>query len=55
MNVCMVAYTYYESYNRVRRYAETLVKRGDSVSAVALKQDRQSSYEEINGVKVYRI
>jgi hypothetical protein len=32
MNVCMVAYTYYETDKRVYRYTETLVKRGDATS-----------------------
>ena len=29
MNACMLAYTFYESDNRVMRYAETLARRGD--------------------------
>jgi len=51
----MLAYTYYEMDNRVRRYAETLSKRGDSVCVIALKQKDQSHYEKINGVNVFRI
>ena len=34
--ICMIAYTAYESDNRVRRYAETLAKRGDHVDIIAL-------------------
>ena len=34
--ICMVAYTPYEADNRVRRYAETLVKRGDQVDVIAI-------------------
>lgn len=54
--ICMLAYTYYEFDNRVRRYAETLTKRGDHVDVIALA----SSYfpqpvQEINGVIVHRI
>ena len=35
--ICMVAYTAYESDNRVRRYAETLAKRGDHVDVIAIR------------------
>lgn len=51
----MVAYTGYESDDRVRRYAETLVKRGYRVDAVALRQEGQSPRDIINGVRVFRI
>jgi glycosyltransferase involved in cell wall biosynthesis len=55
MKVCMVAYTFYEQDNRVRRYAETLAKRGDRVDVVALSGEGQCSKEVIDGVSVYRI
>jgi glycosyltransferase involved in cell wall biosynthesis len=51
----MVAYTFYETDNRVRRYAETLVKRGDEVDAIVLRRAGQSAFEVIRGVNVYRI
>jgi glycosyltransferase involved in cell wall biosynthesis len=54
--ICMVAYSPYESDNRVRRYAETLAKRGDQVDVIALSRDDSSQpVEEIDGVTVYRI
>ena len=37
MRACMVAYTFYESDGRVRRYAETLAK-GDQVDVIALRR-----------------
>lgn len=55
MRVCMVAYTFYETDNRVRRYAETLANRGDHVEALALRRPGQPAYEVISGVHVYRI
>jgi glycosyltransferase involved in cell wall biosynthesis len=55
MKACMVAYTFYEADNRVRRYAETLAKRGDRVDVVALRQEGQAASEVINGVRVFRI
>ena len=51
----MVAYTFYESDNRVRRYAETLARRGDKVDAIVLRREEQPECEVIAGVKVYRI
>lgn len=54
--ICMVAYTPYEGDNRVRRYAETLAKRGDQVDMIGLSREHgQPSVEEINGVTIYRV
>ncbi len=55
MRVCVLAYTYYEGDNRVRRYAEALAKRGDTVDVVACGQAGQPSRARIAGVDVYRI
>lgn len=51
----MVAYTFYEGDNRVRRYAETLVKRGDCVDAIVLRQERAKELQNVAGVNVYKI
>lgn len=51
----MVAYTFYESDGRVRRYAETLAKRGDQVDVIALRRTDQKKHEIISGVNIYRI
>ena len=55
MNTCMLAYTFYETDSRVRRYAESLAKRGDRVDVVALRREGQASNDVINGVRIYRI
>ena len=56
MKACMLAYTFYETDNRVRRYAEALSGRGDSVEVISLKRDDSQPDEEVvNGVKVFRI
>ena len=55
MRVCMVAYSFYEGDNRVRRYAETLARRGDRVDVVSLRQNGQPPQGIINGVHVFRI
>ena len=51
----MVAYSFYEADNRVRRYAETLARRGDRVDVVSLRQNGQPARGIINGVHVFRI
>src|SRR4030042_3152241 len=51
----MVAYAFYDSDNRVRRYAETLARRGEHVDAISLRKEGQKSFETINGVNVFRI
>src|SRR5262249_20787478 len=54
--ICMVAHTGYESDNRVRRYAEALVKRDDQVDVIALAEgNAHVGADQINGVNLYRI
>jgi peptidoglycan/xylan/chitin deacetylase (PgdA/CDA1 family) len=53
--VCMVAYTGYESDNRVRRYAETLVERGDQVDVIAITVASSGPEKEVNGVNTVKI
>jgi glycosyltransferase involved in cell wall biosynthesis len=55
MKACMLAYTFYDADNRVRRYAEALVKRGDQVDAIAVAREGQPAFEIIQGVRVFRI
>ena len=55
MKACMLAYTFYDADNRVRRYAEALVRRGDQVDAIAIARDGQPAFEIIQGVRVFRI
>src|SRR5260370_26838603 len=55
MKACMLAYTFYDADNRVRRYAEALVRRGDQVDAIALAREGQPAFEVILGVRVCRI
>src|SRR4051812_41417460 len=54
--ICMITHSFYESDNRVIRYAETLAQRGDDVVVFALKRDPSlPNQETIGGVKVFRI
>lgn len=52
----MLVYSFYESDNRVMRYARALVERGDQVDVIALGDgNKQPSFEVIEGVNVHRI
>lgn len=53
--VCMMAYAFYDTDNRIIRYAETLLRRGDAVDVIALRREGQPSCETINNVRVFRI
>jgi glycosyltransferase involved in cell wall biosynthesis len=55
MNACMLTYSFYESDGRVRRYAETLTRRGDKVDVISLRREGQRDFTELNGVRVYRV
>ncbi|HKF25510.1 MAG TPA: glycosyltransferase, partial [Candidatus Acidoferrum sp.] len=55
LRVAMVAYTFYESDNRVMRYAETLAKRGDHVDIFSLRRENLPDQEVISGVHVHRL
>jgi len=53
---CMISYSFYESDNRVRRYAEALVKSGHTVDAFSLaRKEEQPRREVIDGVTVHRL
>jgi len=54
--VCMVVYNGYEHDNRVRRYAETLARRGDRVSVYSRASPAHPvGADELNGVHVFRL
>jgi len=51
----MLVYSFYESDNRVLRYAETLAQRGDQVDVIALRKEGQPFNDVLRGVNIYRI
>jgi glycosyltransferase involved in cell wall biosynthesis len=51
----MLVYSSYKSDARVKRYAETLVQRGDKVDVIALGRGDKGNHETINGVKLYKM
>src|SRR5215471_4576121 len=54
--VCMITHSSYEGDNRVMRYAEALVQRGDVVEVFAVRCKADLAREEvINGVRVLRV
>lgn len=55
LRVAMVAYSFYETDNRIMRYAEALADRGDQVDVLALKKDGGIPVEKIHGVTLHRL
>jgi glycosyltransferase involved in cell wall biosynthesis len=54
--VCMVAYSLFDNDNRVRRYAQSLARRGDHVQIVSLrKENAPSDSYDLDGVTVFGI
>jgi glycosyltransferase involved in cell wall biosynthesis len=54
--VCMLVYSNYEIDGRVRRYAETLARRGDHVDVIALTDGKRPLGQvTLKGVNVYRV
>ncbi len=53
--VAMAAYAFYDSDNRIIRYAETLARRGDEVEVIALRRPGQPRTGFRNGVRILRI
>jgi glycosyltransferase involved in cell wall biosynthesis len=49
----MIAYTFYASDPRVRREAEALVARGDTVHFICLKEQGKAVERDCNGVRLY--
>jgi glycosyltransferase involved in cell wall biosynthesis len=55
LRICMIAYSFYETDNRVMRYAETLAQRGDHVDVLALRREDAPIAEVLGGVHLYRL
>ena len=54
--ICMVTHSFYESDNRIIRYAEALASRGDTVHVIALRGHSGLPVDELtNGVHLHRI
>jgi len=54
--IAMITHSHYESDSRVIRYAETLVRRGDTVDVLALRRSPELPRQElVGGVNVCRI
>jgi len=55
MRIASVAFTIYDADPRVRRMSEALVKRGDEVVAIALRQPEQPRQRSVDGVQVHGV
>jgi glycosyltransferase involved in cell wall biosynthesis len=54
--ICMVSYSFFKQDNRVMRYADALVERGDRVDVIALKPAPDSpTHEIVNGTRLHRV
>ena len=55
LRICHLAYTFYESDNRVIRYAQDMASQGHDVDVIALRRKGQSSVDYPGGVRLLRI
>ncbi|MFW6180406.1 MAG: glycosyltransferase family 4 protein [Spirochaetota bacterium] len=56
MNICILAYTIYETDSRVRRYAETLAARDHRVDVISLRNRGDGGRSmRVGGVNVFRV
>lgn len=55
LRVCLVAAAEYDWHPRLRRHAEALAARGDSVTAVVLRAGDRPPCEVVDGVRVVRL
>lgn len=55
LRICHLAYTFYESDNRVIRYARDMASHGHEVDVIALRRNDQSSRDTSDGVRLMRI
>jgi len=55
MKIAMIVHSYYLKDARVKRYAELLAMEGHQVDVLCLREDREQTFEEHQGVKIYRI
>jgi glycosyltransferase involved in cell wall biosynthesis len=55
MNICMVTHSFYDTDNRVMRYAETLSARGNHVDVISLRLFDDEPNVVLNGVNVIKI
>ncbi len=55
MHVCMLAYSYYESDNRVRRYTETLLQQGHTVDVISVRTPSQGAFGSGRNLRVFRV
>lgn len=55
MRICMVGYTNFEFDARLHRYAQALLKRGDSVDMIGLGSRAELGIRSVSGVRVFQI
>jgi glycosyltransferase involved in cell wall biosynthesis len=53
--VCMIGFTQYRTDPRVRREAEALVQRGDSVDVICIRAEERDGRRSVDGVRLYEV
>jgi glycosyltransferase involved in cell wall biosynthesis len=53
--VCMIGFTQYRTDPRVRREAEALVQRGDSVDVICIRAVERDGRRSVDGVRLYEV
>jgi glycosyltransferase involved in cell wall biosynthesis len=55
LRVCHVAYTFYETDNRVVRYAREMQRQGNEIDVIALRRPGDATFGVADGVRLFRI
>lgn len=55
LRVCHLAYTFYETDNRVVRYAREMKGQGHEVDVIALRRRGESMFDSVDGIRLFRI
>ena len=53
--VCMIGFTHYRTDPRVRREAEALVQRGDTVDVICIREVKRGEKRSVDGVSLYEV
>jgi len=55
MRICMIGYTNYHRDGRIRREAESLVRRGIQVDFIGIREPKEAFFRVIEGVRVFNL
>ena len=55
LRVCHLAYTFYDTDNRVVRYAREMKREGHEIDVIALRRPGDATFALADGVQLFRI